>query len=146
MVSKIRKITTRKGQVMAFLLVEDKSSTADVVVFPKIYQEIKESLVEGKPMLIACRVSVKMEEKSLVIEKGQYIDESKYGDDFDGLTFRIRDTHTEAEIKELKEYISKSDGDTAVRIIVNNGQEGKSVVLDKKIAMDTDAKRWLRRF
>ncbi len=36
-------------------------------------------------MLIAVRVSVKGDEKSLFMEKGQYIDESKYGDEFEML-------------------------------------------------------------
>lgn len=146
MVNKVRKITTKKGEVMAFLSIEDKSGLADVVVFPRTYQEIKTQLEEGKPMLIAVRVSVKGEEKSLIMEKGQYVDESKYGDDFEGITFRIRDKHTEDEIKELKEYISKSEGQTPVRIIVNNGNENKSVLLEKRIDMNSETKRWLRKF
>jgi len=45
MVNKIRKITTKKGEMMAFLTVEDKSGLADVIVFPRTYQDIKDSLV-----------------------------------------------------------------------------------------------------
>ena len=146
MVNKIRKITTKKGEVMAFLSIEDKSGTADVIVFPRTYQEIKEQLQEGKPMLIATRISVKSDDKSLIMEKGQYIDESRYGDDFEGITFRIRDKHTQEEIENLKEYISSSQGDTPVRIIVNSGDENKSVLLDKRIEMNSETKRWLRRF
>ena len=80
------------------------------------------------------------------MEKGQYIDESRYGDDFEGITFRIRDKHTQEEIENLKEYISSSQGDTPVRIIVNSGDGNKSVLLDKKIEMNSETKRWLRRF
>ena len=146
MVNKIRKITTRKGEVMAFLSVEDKSGLADIVVFPRTYQEIKDKLEEGKPMLIAVRVSVKGEDRSLIMEKGQYIDESKYGDDFEGVTFRIRDKHSEKDIKDLKAYISQSEGNTPVRIIVNSSSENKSVLLEKRIEMNSETKRWLRKF
>jgi DNA polymerase-3 subunit alpha len=146
MVNKVRRITTRKGEVMAFLSVEDKSSVADIIVFPKTYQEIKDTLVEGKPILIAARISVKENDKSLIMEKGQYIDEDKHGDNFEGVTFRIRDKHTQDEIKSLKEYLSSSDGDTPVRIIVNNGSKNKSVLLEKKISMNSETKRWLRKF
>lgn len=146
MVNKVRKITTKKNEVMAFLSIEDKSGLTEVIVFPRTYQEVKDQLEEGKPILLAVRVSVKGDEKSLIMEKGQYIDESKYGDDFEGVTFRIRDNHKEDEIKELKAYISRSEGDTPVRIIVNNGNESKSVVLGKKISMNADTKRWLRKF
>ena len=44
-------------------------------------------------------------EKQFNNGKGEYIDESKYGDNFEGVTFRIRQEHTEDEIKALKEYI-----------------------------------------
>ena len=59
-------------------------------MFSRTYQEIKDVLTEGKPMLMACRVSVKNSEKSLILEKGQYVDEEKFGDNFNGVTFRIR--------------------------------------------------------
>ncbi len=146
MVSKIRKITTRKGDVMAFLKVEDKSALSDVIVFPKIYQGVREVLQTGKPMLLVIRVSVKDNEKSLIMQQGKYIDESKYGDNFDGITFRIRDSHTQDEVKKLKEYIAKSEGETPVRIVVSNGHGNKSVLLDKKIDMNGETKKWLRRF
>jgi len=146
MVNKVRRITTKKGEVMAFLTVEDKSGIADVVLFPKAYQIIKNELEDGKPMLMAVRISVKGDEKSLFLEKGQYIDESKYGDEFDGITFRIKETHSEKDVKELKEYISHSKGDIPVRIIVNNGKDTKSVLLEKRIEMNNDTKKWLRKF
>ncbi len=74
------------------------------------------------------------------MEKGQYVDESKYGDDFEGVTFRIRAKHSENDIKDLKQYINSSQGDTQVRIIVNNGDESKSVLLEKKIEMNGETK------
>jgi len=73
MVNKVRKITTKKGEVMAFLSIEDKSGTNDVIVFPRVYQEIKEQLQDGKPILIAARISVKNDEKSLIMEKGKSV-------------------------------------------------------------------------
>ncbi len=63
MVNKIRKITTRKGEMMAFLNIEDKSGLHDVIVFPRTYQVIKDQLEEGKPMLIATKISLKNDDK-----------------------------------------------------------------------------------
>ena len=146
MVNKIRKITTRKGEVMAFLTVEDKSGMTEIVMFPKLYKQLREKLEENKPILVEVRVSIKDGKNSLIMEKGEYIDESKYGDNFEGVTFRIRQEHTEDEIKALKEYISSSNGDIPVRIIVNGGDRSKSVLLQKKIEMNSETKKWLRRF
>lgn len=146
MVNKIRKITTKKGEMMAFLSVEDKSGMADVIVFPRSYQELKDVLQEGKPILIAGSISVKNDDKSIILEKAKYIDEAKHADNFDGVTFRIRPNHTEEQIKALKQYIMSSTGDTPVKIIVNENGKAKSTVLQKKISMDAETKRWLRKF
>jgi DNA polymerase-3 subunit alpha len=146
LVSKIRRITTRKGDMMAFLTVEDKSGNTDVVVFPRTYKEMKELLHEGEPMLIAGKINVRNDEKSIILEKAKYIDESKHGSNFDGVVFRIRPSHTADEVKRLKEFISKSKGDIPVKIIINNGDDSNTKVLDKTIAMNSETKRWLRKF
>ncbi len=146
MVNKVRKITTKKGDMMAFLTVEDKSAIADVIVFPQGYQEIKDVLQEGKPILIAGSINVKNGEKSIIMEKAKYIDESKHGDNFDGVTFRIRPTHTEEQIRDLKKYISESQGDIPVKIIVNEDGKNRSVILEKTIALNSETKKWLRKF
>jgi DNA polymerase-3 subunit alpha len=131
---------------MAFLTVEDKSGNTDVVVFPRTYKEMKELLHEGEPMLIAGKINVRNDEKSIILEKAKYIDESKHGSNFDGVVFRIRPSHTADEVKRLKEFISKSKGDIPVKIIINNGDDSNTKVLDKTIAMNSETKRWLRKF
>lgn len=146
MVNKIRKISTKKGDMMAFLTIEDKSGTADAIVFPRTYQELKDCLVENKPMLIAGRINVKDGEKSIIVEKAKYIDEVKCSSKFDGITFRIRPIHTPDEIAELKAFIAKSEGDVPVKIIVDDGESKKTVLLAKKIAMNEETKKWLRKF
>ncbi|MDX9738988.1 MAG: DNA polymerase III subunit alpha [Candidatus Dojkabacteria bacterium] len=146
MVNKIRRITTKKGDMMAFLTVEDKSAITDIILFPQKYQEIKDVLEEGKPILIAASVNVKNNEKSLILEKAKYIDESKHGDNFQGVTFRIKPNHTEEEIKKLKEYISLSNGDVPVKIVVTDKGKNKAVILEKTIELNSDTKRWLRKF
>ena len=146
MVSKIRKITTKKGDVMAFLTIEDKTATTDAIIFPRVYQELKDSLEANKPILIAGRLNVRDGEKSVVVEKAKYIDETKHTSKFEGVTFKITAMHGEEEIAELKTFIENSQGDTAVRIIVNDGIESKKVVLSKKIMNDEECQKWMRRF
>jgi DNA polymerase-3 subunit alpha len=146
LVSKIRRITTKKGDMMAFLTVEDKSGNSDVVVFPRTYKKMREILEEGKPMLIAGKINVRGNDKSIVLEKAKYIDESKHGSNFDGVIFRIRSSHSKEEVKKLKQFISQSDGDTPVKIIINNGSKTSTKVLEKTIEMNSETKRWLRKF
>lgn len=146
MVTKIRKITTKKGDMMAFLTIEDKTGKTDAVVFPKVYEELKTSLQENVPMLIAGRMNVRDGEKSIILQKAKYIDTKKHSSKFDGVVFRIRNSHSEEEIAELKKYIQSSNGSTPVKIIVKNNGKRKSVVLKKQIDMNEKTKKWLRRF
>jgi DNA polymerase-3 subunit alpha len=146
MVNKIRKITTKKGEIMAFLTIEDKSGTTDAIIFPRVYQELKDNLVENKPILIAGRINEKDGEKSIIIEKAKYLDEEKYTSKFDGITFRIRPIHTEEEISNLKKFIASSSGDLKVKIVVDDGEKKKTVLLTKTIGMSEETKKWLRKF
>jgi DNA polymerase-3 subunit alpha len=132
--------------MMAFLSIEDKSGNADTIVFPRTYQEMKEVLIEGKPMLIAGRINVRDGDKSIILEKAKYIDEEKFGSNFQGVVFRITSKHSADDIKQLKEYIANSQGDVPVKIILNDGEKNITKVLDKTISMDSETKRWLRKF
>ncbi len=146
MVTKIRKITTKKGEIMAFLSIEDKTGRTDAVVFPRVYQELKDSLKENIPMLIVGRLNIRDGEKSVVIQKAKYVDEKKHSSKFDGVTFKITTEHSEEEVAELKEFIKNSKGDTLVRIVVDDGVSTKNVVLNKTILVDEIAEKWKRRF
>jgi len=146
MVTKVRKFTTKKGEVMVFLTIEDKTAKTEAVVFPRVYKEIKDTLAENKPMLIAGRLNVRDGQKSIVVQRAKYINADKHSSKFDGVTFRITPLHSEEEIAALKKYIQKSDGDTPVRIVVNDGNSNKNVVLKKKITMNQETKKWLKKF
>ena len=146
MVTKVRRITTKKGEMMAFLSIEDKTARTDAIIFPRVYQELKDTLIENQPMLIAGRLNVRDGEKSIIIQKAKYIDEEKHSSKFDGITFRITPIHTEEEIAQLKQFIQGSSGDTPVKIVVNDGEKTKNVVLGKKIEMNEETKRWIRKF
>ncbi len=146
MVTKVRKITTKKGDVMAFLSIEDKTARTDAIVFPKVYNALKDLLEENKAMLIVGRVNVRDGEKTVIIQKAKYIDEKKHSSKFDGITFKISPLHTEKEIANLKDFIQQSDGDMPVRIIVKEELRTKSVVLKKTIALDETTKKWLKKF
>lgn len=146
MVTKVRKITTKKGEVMAFLTIEDKTAKTEAVVFPRVYKDLKDSLSENKPMLIAGRLNVRDGQKSVIVQKAKYIDQKKYSSKFEGITFRITPLHSEAEVASLKEYIRESSGDTPVKIVVSDGFKKRRVILKKTISMSKETEEWLKKF
>lgn len=146
MVVKIRKITTKKGDMMAFLSIEDKSAKTDAVVFPRTYQELKGTIKEGSPVLIVGKLNVRDGEKSVIVEKAKMIDSSKHTKIFDGITFKIGPEHSQEQVADLKKYISGSDGDTAVRIVLSQGGENKVVELKKTIPLDEKTRVFMNEF
>ena len=59
MISRARQITTRKGDEMAFVEVEDLSGRVEVVVFPRTYKQYKEIVAADNLVLLHGRVDVR---------------------------------------------------------------------------------------
>lgn len=57
LVKHIQRITTRKGDDMAFISVEDETSDIEGVIFPRDYERLRDALdtFEGKPVMITGR-------------------------------------------------------------------------------------------
>lgn len=64
----IRPVTTKKGDQMAFLKLEDLTGTVEVVVFPKIFETHKDMLIKDKCVGIKGHISGRNGEVSLVTE------------------------------------------------------------------------------
>ena len=66
--SKIHKITTRKGEPMAFLTMEDLSGSVECICFPRLYTKSME-LIDGNLRILASgKVSEKDGEPKLILE------------------------------------------------------------------------------
>ncbi len=69
MVAGVRTITTKKGDRMAFVTLEDMNGNCDVTVFPKTYEKAKGMLEEGRIVLVRGRVDVRNDRASIVADK-----------------------------------------------------------------------------
>lgn len=63
-ISSFKPFTTKRGEAMAFLFLEDLTGSGEVIVFPKIYKQYKEFLEENSAILIKGRLD-KQEEKDI---------------------------------------------------------------------------------
>jgi DNA polymerase-3 subunit alpha len=73
-ISNIKKIITRKGDSMIFVKIEDAVSTCELLVFPKLYKETMEIWMEGKPVLVAGKVSEKDHDIKVLADKVAILD------------------------------------------------------------------------
>lgn len=60
-------LTTKKGQQMCFLGVEDLSGDIEVIVFPAVYERVRTLLQAGEKLAVTGKISVKDEEEPKIL-------------------------------------------------------------------------------
>lgn len=78
MVSGLRPVTTRKGDRMAVLQLEDLSGSCEAVVFPKTYARLSDHLVVDSRLLIWASVDRRDEQVQLIVDDCRVIDELRF--------------------------------------------------------------------
>ncbi len=74
-ISTVRAITTKNGSKMAFLKLEDKFGETEIIIFPKLYQEIGERLLQDTVIKVNGRVNARnqagnlQDETKVIVEK-----------------------------------------------------------------------------
>ncbi|MBN1919943.1 MAG: DNA polymerase III subunit alpha [Anaerolineae bacterium] len=61
MVQRIRRITTKKGDMMAFVTLESPGGVAEVVVFPRTYERSRELLTEGRVVVVSGKLDARQD-------------------------------------------------------------------------------------
>lgn len=144
--SQVKRITTKKGDAMAFVTIEDKSGSVETVVFPSAYEEIKDELVPNKPMLFAAKINDRDGDKSFILEKAKVVNPALHGTNFSGITFKIKGVHTEEDVIELKKFIKDHPGEVPVRIIMQDEGTSHTMNLEHRINLSEEAKLYITRF
>ncbi|WP_320676602.1 DNA polymerase III subunit alpha [Prochlorococcus sp. MIT 1300] len=75
MVSSIREVTTRKGDRMAILQIEDLSGSCEGVVFPKSYARLSDHIVQESRLLVWASVDKRDDRVQLIIDDCRAIDD-----------------------------------------------------------------------
>ena len=78
MVSGLRSVTTRKGDRMAVLQLEDLSGSCEAVVFPKTYARLSDHLMVDARLLIWASVDRRDEQVQLIVDDCRVIDELQF--------------------------------------------------------------------
>lgn len=67
MAGQIRQIVTKAGKLMAFVQLEDQSGECEVIVFSKLFDNVRTVLSEGRVLLVHGRIDHKEEEEVKII-------------------------------------------------------------------------------
>jgi len=59
LVREVRRVVTRKGQIMAYATLEDLTGTVDVVLFPRVFEEVRLLFEPDKVVVVAGKVDAR---------------------------------------------------------------------------------------
>jgi DNA polymerase-3 subunit alpha len=110
-IREVRVILTKKNNSeMAFVKAEDTTGTLDVVVFPKLYQDVKNLLKDGKVAMITGKVDLREDEISFLVEKmvEVKVDSSK--------EILIPAGTSQEKLKKLKDLLENNKGDDPISL------------------------------
>jgi len=141
-VSKVRKIFTRRGnKEMAFVSLYDETGSAEVIVFPGIFADSKQILVEDKPLLLTVKTDEKEEQISLLAEKITPItNTTKITEEAVSITIP-RGTSKQSLLK-ISKLLKANPGTTQIIISIKNGdQDPKKIILPFKVDYSTKLKK-----
>jgi len=90
-VADVRQITTKKGETMAFIRLEDLQGSIDVTVFPKLYADEKAFFALEKIIVVAGKADVRNGRVSVVADTVRdYVEGMKVIEDTSSVAYRFR--------------------------------------------------------
>jgi DNA polymerase-3 subunit alpha len=93
-----KEITTKKGQRMAFVTIEDLSASVEVVIFSDVYKKCSEFISGERPLLVLGKLDKNENEVKLIATEVVLLDEAgKPGD-----KIKVKKTHILFEAPALK--------------------------------------------
>jgi len=148
-INNFKRKSTKNGNLMVFITLEDLEGTVEVIVFPKIYEEYKELIKIDKIVVIEGRIDVAEGKVKLIAEKISMID--KYFENNKSilqnkketnqnflkvLHFEINARENKTELlKNLKEIFCTYPGES--QIIIHFKEPKKTIlhIIDKKYSV-----------
>ena len=131
-ISKFREVTTKKsGSLMAFGTLEDRTGSVEFLVFPKLYETVKDQLKTDRVILLKAKVEYRDEELGLIAEKITIPEESLLEDVPESRRHEIfipRKTD-KATLQKLGALLKSQPGEDQVIILIPNGGTPKRMIL-----------------
>jgi len=136
LVKKIKEITTKKQERMAFLSFEDLVGTTEVTVFADLYQQNRELLDSGEPLIISgTKEGDKESPKLLAQEIHRLEDAPRHFCKAVRITISARGTDRK-QIAELKRILFRHRGKLAVRLHVIIPNRTETVITLPSVTCD----------
>jgi len=122
MIASFKKITTKKGDPMAFGMLEDLTASIEVVFFPRVYKECHSLIENDAVVLVKGRLSTSGEEAKILAEELSPLAKKMIGD----LYLKVDDTTPEI-LDSIKILLKSYPGDSRVYLYFEKEKKLKSI-------------------
>lgn len=114
-IREVRVIFTRKNlQEMAFVKIEDETGALDLVIFPKVYEYIKEEVQEGKVLVVEGVIDRREESVALIVRSVVKNEENTTSGE---VSIEIPDGVEKKQLVKLREFFLNIPGKNKVFLI-----------------------------
>ena len=126
--SQIKTIKTKRGDLMAFVTVEDLHGSVETVVFSTVYQAVSELLIEDRPILIRGRVQ--KDDQSVKIIADSIISMEKAEESWTAsVHFHLDTTRTERQtLLDLQETFQRHPGACRAYLHLRSPQGTETII------------------
>lgn len=123
-----RAINTKKGDRMAFASLEDLSGSAELVIFPRTYQECREILELEEPLLVHGSIDLSQDDAKIIVESM-----SKLADTLKETTQSIHidlpyQNLSEAQIQNVMNVLNQYEGQSLVYLHIKQDDEFETIL------------------
>ena len=111
-VDSLKKMITKKGSVMMFVTIQDRTGRMELLVFPKTYEETKNSWVEGNVVCVVGKTPKEEGDNKIFVEKAYVLTKQNIGEVSNYLVTINKSKEEKVDIKPDKYIIiniSKND-------------------------------------
>ena len=144
-ISSVKKITTKRNELMAFVRLEDTTGSIEVVVFPSIFQSSSNLWVDSQLVIVEGKSNVRDGEWKMLADKVWDLHEvaSRLPPD---PTIRLAiglESTSQKDFEELHDILRSSPGDHPVELVVRKGGKEKPIPTDHKILLTPEVRQRL---
>jgi DNA polymerase-3 subunit alpha len=144
MISDVRQITTRKGDAMAFVRLEDLQGNVDVTVFPQLYRDKRSLWAPDKIVIVQGKVDVRNGRVSVLAEAARdYVEGMTVIEDKTSVAYRYRNGGLSAAPQALGSAAAVKERPTARYVAPAPDVEEESVYFADENPFAAEEPEWL---
>ena len=136
MIQAMRKITTAKGDMMAFLTVEDFYGMAEVVVFPRTFEKCKHMLEEDRMVVIKGKVEERKGNQNVLVQEIWDLSEWEAKRVRSCMIQFTAEDVSEAQLQVLYDHLTLHKGECQVYFEIQVAGKYRTVIKPRDLSID----------